>query len=74
MRILFALALAFAVMLGLVLVILAVGHQIGRSVSGGLAASAAGGPFARNGMLAKVVFGLLWLLIAGVASGLIGGL
>lgn len=73
MRLLIALVLALAVMAGLVVALIAVGGVLGRSVQGGVAAAQAGGPFARDGILAKVAFGILWLLIFGAAFGFIRG-
>lgn len=67
MRILIALFVAVGLMAALGIVLLILGLQLSRAVVGGMS-----GPFARTGMLSKVTFGLLWLLIAGVASSFLG--
>lgn len=68
MRILIALALATAVMAALVVVILAIGSAVTKA-AGDVAAR---GPV-QSGFVSKVAFVLLWLLVAGISAGLIGG-
>jgi hypothetical protein len=66
MRILIALALVMAVMAGLTALILAIGTAVAKA--GG--DTGWGEPGA---VVPRVAFGVLWLLVAGVAAGLIGG-
>ena len=68
MRILVAIVLSLAVMAGAVVLILAIGSAVAKTAG----AAVAQGPV-RGGMVPRVAFGLLWLLIAGVSAGLIAG-
>lgn len=69
MRVLIALALALAVIAGVVFLIVEVAKALGSSSS----PAPAEGPM-QSGIVQKVAFGLLWLLVAGLSTGLIGSL
>mgnify|MGYP006285565531 FL=1 len=66
-RILMALALGLAVLAGLMLVIVVAGSAVARAADA--AVTRMPGP---AGTVPKVAFVLLWLLVAGIAAGLIG--
>jgi len=68
MRLLIVFALLLAVMAGLVAVILALGTALSKT-----AGDVAVMDPVRGGLIPKICFAVLWLLIAGTATGLIGG-
>lgn len=68
MRILITLAAAAALMAGLVIGIVLAASMITKGAPNG--AVTLGGT--SEGMLSKVAFAVLWVLVAGVATGLIG--
>ena len=68
MRLLFALAVGLAVMAGLVIAIVMAGAVIARSTEAVLTRDSL-----QRGAIPKVAFALLWLLVAGISAGLIGG-
>jgi hypothetical protein len=67
MRILVTLAVALAIMAGLVVAIVAAG----RMLTEGAKALTEKGPMTGS-TLSKIAYGVLWLLVAGVSAGLIG--
>jgi hypothetical protein len=67
MRILITLAAAFAIMAGLVFGIVMAGTVLAQG-----AQTAAARTQVTSGTVSKIAYGVLWLLVAGTAAGLLG--